>query len=191
MVRPAWLATPPIVTTTESAAREDEHLTTAAIAEAAKPEAGRPLETRTFADKGSAEADVGRQDADAAAPLFPGDEAKDLRARWDTIQAGFVDEPRQVVEQADELVATTMKRLAEIFAAEREKLEQQWALDWLAAFAVEPCAAFIAHFKRHLELVEKTMGGLLVLTGIAFLTGFVSEASFYLLEWFPALGRIG
>jgi cytochrome c-type biogenesis protein len=61
----------------------------------------------------------------------------------------------------------------------------------LAAFAVEPCAAFIAHFKRHLEVVEKTMGGLLVLTGIAFLTGLVSEASFYLLEWFPALGRIG
>ena len=50
-----------------------------------------------------------------------------MRARWDTIQAGFVDEPRRVVEQADELVATTMKRLAEIFAAEREKLEQQWA----------------------------------------------------------------
>ena len=61
----------------------------------------------------------------------------------------------------------------------------------LAALAVEPCAAFIARFKRHLEVVEKTMGGLLVLTGIAFLTGFVSEASFYLLEWFPALGRIG
>src|ERR1700674_5760427 len=61
----------------------------------------------------------------------------------------------------------------------------------LSALAVEPCAAFIARFKRHLELVEKTMGGLLVLTGIAFLTGFVTEASFYLLEWFPALGRIG
>jgi cytochrome c-type biogenesis protein len=61
----------------------------------------------------------------------------------------------------------------------------------VAAFAVEPCAAFIARFKRHLETVEKVMGGLLVLTGIAFLSGFVSEASFYLLEWFPALGRIG
>jgi cytochrome c-type biogenesis protein len=61
----------------------------------------------------------------------------------------------------------------------------------LAALAVEPCAAFIAHFKRHLAMVEKTMGGLLVLTGIAFLTGFVTEASFFLLEWFPALGRIG
>jgi cytochrome c-type biogenesis protein len=61
----------------------------------------------------------------------------------------------------------------------------------LAAFAVEPCMAFIAHFKRHLELVEKAMGGLLVLTGIAFLTGLVGEVSFFLLEWFPALGNIG
>ena len=60
-----------------------------------------------------------------------------------------------------------------------------------AAFAVEPFAAFLARFRAHLGLVEKAMGGLLVLTGIAFLTGFVSEASFYLLEWFPALGRIG
>ena len=61
----------------------------------------------------------------------------------------------------------------------------------LAAFAVEPMAAFISRFKRHLDLVEKVMGGLLVLTGIAFLTGFVTEASFWLLEWFPVLGRIG
>ncbi len=61
----------------------------------------------------------------------------------------------------------------------------------LAALAAEPFAAFLAKFKRHLELVEKAMGGLLVLTGIAFLTGFVSEVSYYLLEWFPALGKIG
>jgi cytochrome c-type biogenesis protein len=61
----------------------------------------------------------------------------------------------------------------------------------LAALAVEPCTAFIARFKRHLQMVEKAMGGLLVLTGVAFLAGFVSEASYYLLEWFPALGRIG
>ena len=42
------------------------------------------------------------------------------------IQTGFVDEPRQTVEQADELVAQVMQRLAEGFAAERERLEQQW-----------------------------------------------------------------
>src|SRR5215813_6118849 len=61
----------------------------------------------------------------------------------------------------------------------------------IAAFAVEPAAAFIARFKAHLATTEKVMGGLLVLTGIAFLTGFVSFASFWLLEWFPVLGRIG
>lgn len=60
-----------------------------------------------------------------AAPLLSSDEAKDLRARWDTIQAGFVDEPRRAVEQADNLVAEAMKRLAEMFADERAKLEGQ------------------------------------------------------------------
>ncbi len=63
---------------------------------------------------------------DTAAPLFPPEEAKDFRARWDAIQVNFVDEPRQVVEQADSLVAVTMKRLAEMFAAERTRLEGQW-----------------------------------------------------------------
>ena len=61
-----------------------------------------------------------------AAPLFSPEEAKDFRARWDTIQASFVDEPRRVVEQADTLVAAAMKRLAEMFAAESAKLEGQW-----------------------------------------------------------------
>jgi len=49
-----------------------------------------------------------------------------LRARWDTVQTKFVDEPRQAVEDADLLIAATMKRLAEIFADERENLEHQW-----------------------------------------------------------------
>ncbi len=59
-------------------------------------------------------------------PLFPPQEANDLRARWDSVQGRFVDEPRKAVEDADVLIAATMKRLAEIFAAERQKLEQQW-----------------------------------------------------------------
>ncbi|MFL5097056.1 MAG: cytochrome c biogenesis CcdA family protein [Xanthobacteraceae bacterium] len=61
----------------------------------------------------------------------------------------------------------------------------------IAAIAVEPFAAFLARFRTHLGTVEKVMGGLLVLTGIAFLTGFVTEASFWVLETFPILGRIG
>jgi hypothetical protein len=61
-----------------------------------------------------------------SAPLFPGGEATELRSRWDAIQVGFVDEPRHAVEQADALVAGAMKRMAEIFAEERARLEGQW-----------------------------------------------------------------
>jgi cytochrome c-type biogenesis protein len=61
----------------------------------------------------------------------------------------------------------------------------------IAAFAAEPFAAFVARFRAHLPKVEKAMGALLVLTGIAFLSGWVGQFSFWLLEAFPALGRIG
>jgi cytochrome c-type biogenesis protein len=60
-----------------------------------------------------------------------------------------------------------------------------------AAFAVEPFAAFLARFRAHLGLVEKAMGALLVLTGVAFLTGTVSDLSYWLLDTFPMLGKIG
>jgi hypothetical protein len=58
--------------------------------------------------------------------LLPSEEGGQLRHRWDTIQTAFVDEPRQAVEEADSLVAQTMKRVAEVFAQERASLEQQW-----------------------------------------------------------------
>jgi len=61
----------------------------------------------------------------------------------------------------------------------------------VAAFAIEPFAAFLARFKRYMRRVEQAMGALLVLTGIAFLTGSISQLSIWLLETFPALGRIG
>ena len=61
----------------------------------------------------------------------------------------------------------------------------------IAALAIEPFAAFLARFRAHLAAVERVMGGLLVLTGIAFLTGFISQASYWLLEAFPVLGQIG
>jgi hypothetical protein len=60
------------------------------------------------------------------APLFVEDEAKRLRSRWEKIQIGFVDQPREAVQQADELVAAAIKRLIEIFATERDKLEHEW-----------------------------------------------------------------
>lgn len=61
----------------------------------------------------------------------------------------------------------------------------------IAAFAIEPFAAFLARFKNYLHRVEQAMGALLVLTGIAFLTGSINWMSVWLLEAFPALGKIG
>ena len=61
----------------------------------------------------------------------------------------------------------------------------------IAAFAIEPFAAFLARFKNYLHRVEQAMGALLVLTGIAFLTGSLNEVSVWLLQMFPGLGNIG
>jgi cytochrome c-type biogenesis protein len=60
----------------------------------------------------------------------------------------------------------------------------------LAAFAMKPFAAFMKRMRTQFALVEKAMGGLLVLTGVAFLSGWLTEASFWILETFPALGRL-
>jgi hypothetical protein len=68
----------------------------------------------------------GRDESPSSAPLFPEDELRNFRARWDQVQTSFVDEPRHAVEQADTLVATVVQRIAEQFAEERAKLEQQW-----------------------------------------------------------------
>jgi cytochrome c-type biogenesis protein len=61
----------------------------------------------------------------------------------------------------------------------------------LAAFALEPFVRLLARFRHRLGLIEKAMGILLVLTGIAFLTGWISSASYWLLEIFPALATFG
>jgi cytochrome c-type biogenesis protein len=63
----------------------------------------------------------------------------------------------------------------------------------VAAFFVQPFARFLARFRRHLLQVERAMGVLLVVTGVAFLpqVGLISAFSNWLLEAFPALGKIG
>ncbi|MGB7438080.1 MAG: hypothetical protein WBR26_14060 [Candidatus Acidiferrum sp.] len=59
-------------------------------------------------------------------PLFPRNECQGLRSRWENLQVGFVDEPKESVGQADRLVNETIDSLARGFAAERERLEKQW-----------------------------------------------------------------
>ena len=61
----------------------------------------------------------------------------------------------------------------------------------IAAFMVEQFATLFSRMKRHLDTVERVMGVLMVLTGIGFLTGTISNVSIWLLETFPALQNFG
>jgi len=58
-------------------------------------------------------------------PLFSAEVAQTFRARWDAAQISFVDDPRQAVEQADELVAQMIKSLAHSVANERARMDAQ------------------------------------------------------------------
>jgi hypothetical protein len=59
--------------------------------------------------------------------LFAADELAGLRARWDNVQAGFVDDPRECVHKADSLVSDVVDQLTSGFSAARTRLEEQWA----------------------------------------------------------------
>jgi cytochrome c-type biogenesis protein len=61
----------------------------------------------------------------------------------------------------------------------------------LAAFAMKPFVAALKHMRSRFAVIERVMGVLLILTGIAFLTGWITNMSFWLLETFPILGRLG
>jgi len=113
---------------------DDQKLTTADLAKgqraATEPKGPRPVmgEGMPAEQKLEQAAREPKQSAsgEAAAPLFPNNELEALRSRWKEVQTAFVDEPRKAVEEADGLVASAMKRLAEVFAEERSNLEQQW-----------------------------------------------------------------
>jgi len=113
------------------------------------PEPRRPLRTSDLAaagtptppkarDEGADEADRQKQsqspsprpkqtapESERLEPLFPHDAADRYRKRWAEVQSGFVDDPRRAVADGDELVAEVMKSLAESFAHERGRLEEE------------------------------------------------------------------
>lgn len=60
----------------------------------------------------------------------------------------------------------------------------------LAAVAIRPFLSFMQRFRRHLGVVEKVMGAVLVLTGIMFLSGSMNWLGQWMIETFPALAQI-
>lgn len=62
---------------------------------------------------------------------------------------------------------------------------------WIAAGFSGAFMRFLTRFRKHLGVVEKVMGALLVLTGLAFIFGFVSDAAIWFQQTFPILMQIG
>lgn len=61
----------------------------------------------------------------------------------------------------------------------------------LAAVFIQRSMGLMARLKRHMGLIERAMGVLLILVGVALLTGAFAAFSYWLLETFPALALIG
>ena len=59
-------------------------------------------------------------------PLIDEEKVTGFRDRWQSVQTGFVDDPKQAVRQADELVAAVISALATTFAEHKSELEAQW-----------------------------------------------------------------
>ncbi len=58
--------------------------------------------------------------------LLDSDQTERLRARWNEIQAKFVDEPRASVSEADTLVSETIQQILQRFNQQVHSLESQW-----------------------------------------------------------------
>lgn len=61
----------------------------------------------------------------------------------------------------------------------------------LAALFIERAIGLMTRLKRHMKLIERAMGLLLLLVGLALVTGALSDFSFYLIETFPFLASLG
>jgi hypothetical protein len=110
-------------TETTAEERESSHLSTADLAGQGEPQP----DATDAGDDGNEGAEP--VEDPRSVPLLSGDDSESFRGRWSDIQVGFVDEPREMVERADALVAELMQRLASQFSEERGRLETQWDKD--------------------------------------------------------------
>ena len=113
------LSTADLAGASEAAQTRAERETTA---QAERGDRMTQVETRQPESRQQAAGSDAKQ-AEPLAELFPEDVAGGFRSRWDAVQIGFVDDPKQAVKQADELVAQVMKSLAESFSRQRANIE--------------------------------------------------------------------
>ena len=115
----------------EPSAVAPDAVTNQAPPSAAHSEASTPRPESAIADieapAGMTEGSTAQTESPTQRSLFADDELAGLRARWDNVQAGFVDDPKECVHKADGLVSDVVDQLTIGFAETRSRLEEQWA----------------------------------------------------------------
>jgi hypothetical protein len=92
-------------------------------------QASEPVEDRTGRAETGAQARTGAHTGDGTGDeprerLVPADHAASYGSRWDAVKGTFVDEPRQAVAQADELVGEVLDELETLFREQRRHIER-------------------------------------------------------------------
>lgn len=78
--------------------------------------------------------------------------ADDLAEQWQSVQTRFVDDPRDAVRTADELVARAMAGITDRLGRTKSELETQWSRDGQAD---------TEQLRRALQQYRTVLGGLL------------------------------
>ena len=92
--------------------------TTPVTARASSPASASIPASTPIAGNHSAESD--------SEPLLPEADADQLRVRWQSVQAGFVDDPRNSVQEADGLLEQVAERFAQSLTDARSALRSSW-----------------------------------------------------------------
>ena len=94
------------------------------VPEVARDYPGRPIPDQAKA-MGSDSRRAGPRDAASGTSLVGDPEA--LRRQWESVQVGFVDDPKRAVEDAEQLVAVVVAELVDNFRLQRQRLEATWS----------------------------------------------------------------
>ncbi|OLZ62781.1 hypothetical protein AV521_40885 [Streptomyces sp. IMTB 2501] len=93
-----------------------------------RTDAAHDLASRDEATPAADEAAGARTtDADEMPQLLTSQDEEGFRKEWENIQGAFVDDPRQAVQAADNLVAKVMQTLAAMFDEHKKNLEEHWS----------------------------------------------------------------
>jgi hypothetical protein len=92
---------------------------------------------------------VAQRESSTEEMLFADDDLAELRSRWASVQASFVDDPKDCVQKADVLVSDLVEQLTSSFASARSRLEEQWARGEQAS--TEDLRLALMHYREFFE----------------------------------------